>query len=202
MGLTIATKDRRFCLKMDEEKCEALFNRIVSDILAADKPQDDCYLPEILLEPDVNEAVAVGDKASTSVPAMNEALKIQSPSEVHKKKIFDNLTPSGNESEEEILPGEKNSGYGGFLYLECPYCGKRRAFCSRYPLKYYKCDRCGEKTELHDLVQMFLNCECGKNTAYLTNVTDEIFDVECINCGAPVAVQYNAKKKIYETIRG
>lgn len=88
MGLTIATKDRRFCLKMDEEKCEALFNRIVSDILAADKPQDDCYLPEILLEPDVNEAVAVGDKASTSVPAMNEALKIQSPSEVHKKRFL------------------------------------------------------------------------------------------------------------------
>lgn len=88
MGLTIATKDRRFILKMDEEKCEALFNRIVSDILAADNPQDDCYLPEILLEPDANEAAVVGDEANTSVPAMNEALKIQSPSEVHKKKDF------------------------------------------------------------------------------------------------------------------
>ena len=31
-------------------------------------------------------------------------------------------------------------------------------------------------------------------------VTDEILDVNCINCGAPVAVQYNAKKKLYETI--
>lgn len=101
-----------------------------------------------------------------------------------------------------MSPGENNSGYGGFLYLECPYCGERKAFCSKYPLKYYKCDSCGKKTELQDLSRMFLNCECGKNAAYLTNVPDEIFDVECINCGAPVAVQYNSKKKLYETIRG
>lgn len=202
MGLTIATKDRRFSLKMDEEKCEALFNRIVSDILAADKLQEDSYLPEILLEPDANEAAVVGDEVNTSVPAMNEASKIQSPSEVHKKKIFDNLPPSGNESGDEKAPGERGKAYRGFLYLECPHCGKRRAFCSRYPLKYYKCDSCGEKTELHDLAQMFLNCECGRNTAYLTNVTDEILDVNCIDCGMPVAVQYNAKKKLYETIRG
>lgn len=201
MGLTIATKDRRFSLKMDEEKCEALFNRIVSDILAVDKPQDDLYLPEILLEPDVNEASSVGDDADTSVPAINEALKIQSPSKVHKKKIFDNFTPSGNESEEEMPPGEKNSGYSGFLYLECSYCGKRKAFCSRCKLREYKCDSCERKTELHDLAQMFLNCECGKNAAYLTNITDEMLDVNCINCGMPVAVQYNSKKKVYETIQ-
>lgn len=85
MGLTIATKDRRFSWKMDEEKCEALFNRIVSDILAADNPQDDFYLPEVLLGSDANEAAVVGDEVNTSVPTMNETLKIQSPSEVHKK---------------------------------------------------------------------------------------------------------------------
>lgn len=36
MGLTIATRDRRFSLKMDEERCEALFNTIVRGILAGD----------------------------------------------------------------------------------------------------------------------------------------------------------------------
>ena len=84
-------------------------------------------------------------------------------------------------------------------YLECPHCGKRRAFCSRSRIQEYKCD-CGEKTELHDLAQIILNCECGSYAYYLTNVTDEIFDVACINCGTPIAVQYNAKKKLYETI--
>lgn len=147
-------------------------------------------------ESDVNESVSAGNDAGTSAPAINEALKIQSPSKVHKK-IF---TPSGNESEDEPAQSEKPKGYKGFLYLECPHCGKRRAFCSRARIQEYKCD-CGEKTELHDLVQIILNCECGKNSAYLTNVTDEIFDVDCIDCGAPVAVQYNAKKKLYETIR-
>lgn len=149
-------------------------------------------------EPDVNETVSAGNDAGPSVPAINEALKIQSPSKVHKK-IFDDLTPSGNESEDEKNPLEKPKGYKGFLYLECPHCGKRKAFCSRSRIQEYKCD-CGEKTELHDLAQIILNCECGSYTYYLTNVTDEIFDVACINCGAPVAVQYNAKKKLYETI--
>ena len=102
---------------------------------------------------------------------------------------------------QELAPPEQPRGYKGVLYLECPRCGKRRAFCSRYPLEYYKCDSCGKKTDLHDLVQMFLNCECGRNSAYLTNVTDEILDVNCIDCGMPVAVQYNAKKKLYETIQ-
>lgn len=199
MGLTIATKDRRFSWKMDEEKCEALFNRIVSDILAADNPQDDFYLPEVLLGSDANETAVVGDEVNTSVPTMNETLKIQSPSEVHKKNMGDHA-PSGSESGAEMSLGERNNGYGGFLYLECPYCGKRRAFCSRRRLKEYICD-CGEKTELHDLVRMFLHCECGRRTVYLTNVTDEILDVNCINCGMPVAVQYNSKKKLFETIR-
>lgn len=198
MGITIATKDRRFTLKLDDDKSEEMFNNIVIKILTGGTAPGPVMERK---EPDVNETASAGNGVGTSVPAMNEALKIQSPSEVHKK-IFDDLAPSGNESEDAKDPSENPKGYRGFLYLECPHCGKRRAFCSRYPLKYYKCDRCGEKTELHDLVQMFLNCECGKNTAYLTNVTDEIFDVECINCGAPVAVQYNAKKKIYETIRG
>lgn len=100
---------------------------------------------------------------------------------------------------QETSQPEKPKGYKGFLYLECPHCGKRKAFCSRSRIREYKCD-CGEVTELHSLAQMILNCECGSYAYYLTNVTDEVFDVECINCGAPVAVQYNAKKKLYETI--
>ena len=173
MGLTIATKDRRFSLKLDDDKSEEMFNNIVTKILTGGGTAPGHVMER--KEPDLNESVSAGNDAGTSVPAINEG-------------------------EDEPAPSEKPKGYKGFLYLECPHCGKRKAFCSRARIQEYKCD-CGEKTELHDLVQIILNCECGKNSAYLTNVTDEIFDVDCIDCGAPVAVQYNAKKKLYETIR-
>lgn len=33
MGITIATKDRRFTLKLDDDKSEEMFNNIVTKIL-------------------------------------------------------------------------------------------------------------------------------------------------------------------------
>ena len=35
----------------------------------------------------------------------------------------------------------------------------------------------------------------------MTNMTDTAFDINCLDCGAPVAVQWNEKKGLYETIR-
>lgn len=34
-----------------------------------------------------------------------------------------------------------------------------------------------------------------------TNETAEMFDLNCLDCGQPVAMKYNVKKKRYETIR-
>lgn len=51
------------------------------------------------------------------------------------------------------------------------------------------------------LVPLYINCQCGRGFKYMTNMTDNMFDINCIECGSLVAVQYNAKKKIYETIR-
>lgn len=48
---------------------------------------------------------------------------------------------------------------------------------------------------------MRINCECGLYTRYMTNLKDEMFDVNCINCGSLVAVKYNSRKNCYETIR-
>lgn len=46
-----------------------------------------------------------------------------------------------------------------------------------------------------------VNCECGGRFRYMTNMEEPIFDVNCLNCGAPVAIQWNEKKKIYETVQ-
>lgn len=92
-------------------------------------------------------------------------------------------------------------GYTGFLHIRCPECGASTSFCSKHSLTYFKCRECGEKTDLKDLTKLYTNCECGKNAVYLTNQKELAFDVDCIECGSPVAVKYNSKKNIYETIR-
>lgn len=186
MGLIIATKDRRFSLKLDDDKSEEMFNNIVTKILTGG-------------------GTAPGPVMERKEPDRKWKKVLPVPEQTEKAEPDPEVGQSEEGADDGTIQGtsqpEKPKGYSGFLYLECPHCGKRRAFCSRYPLKYYKCDDCGEETELHDLAQIILNCECGKYAYYLTNVTDEVFDVNCINCGAPVAVQYNSKKKLYETIR-
>ena len=188
MGITIATKDRRFTLKLDDDKSEEMFNNIVTKILTGG------YCPR----PPVMERKEPDRKWKKVLPVPQQSEREEPDLTAGQPEEEDDVRSVATQ---ELAPSEKPKGYEGFLYLECPHCGRRRAFCSRYPLKYYKCDSCGKKTDLHDLVQMFLNCECGRNSAYLTNVTDEILDVNCIDCGMPVAVQYNAKKKLYETIQ-
>lgn len=96
---------------------------------------------------------------------------------------------------------EEPRGYSGFLYVKCSHCGNIKAFCAKIKHKYYLCHECGGKTDLENLVPLYINCECGCRAKYMTNMTDKVFDVNCLNCGAPVAVTWNEKKKLYEPIR-
>ena len=48
---------------------------------------------------------------------------------------------------------------------------------------------------------LYMKCECGRQARYLTNMTETEFDVDCYDCGAPVAVAWNEKKWIYETMK-
>lgn len=116
--------------------------------------------------------------------------------------------PVPEEEQEEDEVSEKkvplmlsSQGYKGFLYIKCSKCGEVRAFCSKAPLRYCRCD-CGNQEELHDLVPMYAKCECGRTYRYLTNLEEAAFDVNCIACGSPMSVQWNAKKKVYEAIGG
>lgn len=91
-------------------------------------------------------------------------------------------------------------GYSGFLHIRCK-CGAEKSFFTKVGLNFYKCAECGAKTELKDLKLAFLRCECGGRIRYFTNETAEMFDLNCLDCGQPVAMKYNEKKKLYETIR-
>lgn len=128
---------------------------------------------------------------------------------VHQMVTPEKLPPQETiQGEPEVAPMEINknmtqelSGYTGFLHIRCEHCGKSKTFCTKHQLSYYSCKECGKKTDLKDLKRAFINCECGGTAGYLTNETAELIKLNCINCGMPVALKYNAKKKLYETIR-
>lgn len=114
--------------------------------------------------------------------------------------------PTQEETEVVLMETERclarePRGYSGFLHIHCEHCGKIKTFCTKHQLSYYNCKECGEKTELKDLKLAFINCECGSRLKYFTNETADLVELNCINCGMPVALKYNAKKKLYETIR-
>lgn len=92
--------------------------------------------------------------------------------------------------------------YKGFLHIRCPECGAEKGFCSKNGTDNIHCDQCGYEEKFKEpLTPMYVNCECGAGFKYLTNKKEEMFDIPCLKCGAPVPIRYNGKKKIYETIR-
>lgn len=101
---------------------------------------------------------------------------------------------------EEPAPKIISAGYGGYLYMKCPVCEKTRGFCAKTRLNHYRCE-CGAVTRMEHMVPLYMKCECGRQARYLTNMTDTEFDITCYDCGAPVAVEWNEKKQMYETMR-
>ena len=151
-------------------------------------------------------AVLNGKRFLVEVPAVeNPDFK----EAAHQMVTPEKLPPQETIQEEpEVAPMEINKnmtqelrGYAGFLHIRCEHCGKTKTFCTKHQLSYYGCKECGKKTDLKDLKQAFINCECGGTARYFTNETAELIELNCINCGMPVALKYNAKKKLYETIR-
>ena len=153
------------------------------------------------------------DKPAFTVEPLEEMLKrnrflVEVPAVENPdfKEAVPPQEPVREETEAAPMKTNKNltresRGYTGFLHIRCEHCGKTKTFCAKHQLSYYGCKECGGKTDLKDLKRAFINCECGGMARYLTNETAELIELNCINCGMPVALKYNAKKKLYETIR-
>jgi hypothetical protein len=91
----------------------------------------------------------------------------------------------------------------GFVYLRCPVCGETRGFNAKQELVQFHCNSCGSNSDMaqFNLVNLYSFCKCGRTWHYVTNMTDEMFDIPCLDCGNPVPVVFNAKSGAYETIR-
>lgn len=171
MSITIATQNRRFSLKAEEAESEELFNDLVLSIL---KPEQDIENPNL----NQKEQQAAVEKA---IELAGKEPKAAEPKEL------------------EELPVKRT--YRGFLYIRCDHCGERKAFCAKEPMGWYRCSKCGERTELEAMAEIYVECECGKRAHYVTNMIEPEFDIDCIDCGNPVAVHFNEKKGVYETIK-
>lgn len=88
----------------------------------------------------------------------------------------------------------------GFLHLRCKSCGQIHTFCAKQPIFDYTCRSCGEVAQLSGLTRVKQVCECGNVSNYYTNLDEWYFDLPCINCKAPVAVEYHPGRNRYETI--
>ena len=88
--------------------------------------------------------------------------------------------------------------FTGFLYVRCEKCGQERGFCAKTPISSCYCRECGGKTELKNMRQVKIWCECGSAYRYHTNIQDAAFDMPCLNCESPVALEWNENKNRYQ----
>lgn len=92
--------------------------------------------------------------------------------------------------------------YKGFMHMRCPHCGEIRTFCTKNGITHYHCSKCNCNTVLEGNARtLWVNCPCGVNARYTTNMTEKMFDMECPECRNPVAVEWNSKKHIYQPIK-
>lgn len=99
------------------------------------------------------------------------------------------------------MNSETKKGYKGFLLIRCEHCGKVKAFCAYEEITEFYCIDCGRTTLLEKLKKLWVHCECGKRFRYKTNQTEKMFDIDCLRCGYPVAIYWNGRKRVYETIK-
>lgn len=184
MKVRVSIPGTYMAAEMDEEQAYRTFRKIVELLCisgAGKSIKDEAGRTEPILMP-------------AHIPAMEAKPETIPEVEEPAIEVMDEPEPEGHEKMISI-------GYGGFLYIKCPDCGKIKGFCAKVRLSNFRCD-CGSVTRLENLVPLFLHCECGRNARYLTNMEEPVFDIVCYDCGNPVPVAWNSKKKQYETIRG
>lgn len=134
--------------------------------------------------------------APASVPGPPEDPKPKAPAHTQ--------APKPSEEKAEPKPHKEPPGeirpWSGFVHIRCDHCHKESTVCLRTPTRQYACRECGNSMDLPDSTTAYINCECGFNGRYITNVTDWFFDIPCAQCGRPNTVKYLPGKNIYVPI--
>lgn len=135
-----------------------------------------------------------GDTHSKEYAPAGESIK--APKKGETEEVAEATDAPDDKVVEDNEPPQK---YKGFLLIKCEHCGEVRGFNTRNEISEYKCD-CGGTTQLGHLIPFTALCECGKRWRYMTNLTEESYELNCIHCGSPIPVFYNDRKRKYETL--
>lgn len=185
MKVRITTVGKNISVDIEEEKATCVFNNLALQLLGVESKER----KENRKHQD-SQKVDVAESVLSPVPKQEKLLG-EPTSE--KTSMVENY--------QDIIPGGPYQ-YKGFMYLKCPSCGAVKGFCSKGYLKEFHCESCGTDTGFtEELKPLYVNCICGGKFKYLTNMNIDMFDINCINCGNPVAVNWNKKKQVYETIK-
>lgn len=146
------------------------------------------------------ESEEIPQEAPSVVQEPPKAAQPMNKQQSRVERLFGDFKGKTEEKSEAEKPEEHEpEEYRGFLLIKCKHCGKLKGFCAKTPISEFACD-CGGKTELYGLKAAHLHCKCGSNWTYKTNVTDEAFDYNCLNCGSPIDLELNSRRNTYVTI--
>lgn len=180
MKIRVSMPEASVAIDFEEGKALEVFGKL-NEVLLAMKKKGKVSVSEKIIIP-----IKAVVKPEVKVPYKEEAAQLSVPA----SEKFDDLSKSAAPK------------YKGFMYIKCPVCGKEKGLCMKKETDHYHCDSCGKRSEFEKpLVPLWVNCECGRRFKYFTNMTESLFDINCLDCGAPVAVKWNEDKQIYETIR-
>lgn len=155
-------------------------------------------------------SVDVGDKAISlfsKITSMlmdnlywysNSEVEIEKPKSDSVKKNIELPTPQA----EPVSNTYNGLTYKGFIYWKCKKCGAIRGFCLKKESKGIHCMSCGDDSLFEEpLKPLYAKCECGQSFKYMTNMDEEMFDMDCMECGAPIPIKWNAHDMCYQTIK-
>jgi len=184
--LTISTKIQSFTLELPDEECADRFRELVGAVISAKTTSGS-------VEADTPD-LSVEDEPEPELEEEPEPEPIERALPIVERPVPLQPASAPDRQPEPAL-------YRGFLYIKCPKCGEARGFNAKNEIGRYYCNSCGTSSELPaNLTPLFVNCECGRRFKYMTNITEDLFDIPCLNCGSPVPVQYNPRSNSYETI--
>lgn len=211
MRLTISTGNKRFSAKMDDAEGDKLFFDFVLQIMGDPEPdarddpefapnEDGTTLPENPVK--CPDAEGKEDPPEVIIPVEKipfAADFAEKAAETVSRKVFEAM----HKVPVSVFSSERQGDakeYTGFLYIRCPHCGNEHGFCAKVPTSLSNCRECGTPVALKNLRKVIFECKCGRNYRYFTNITDSMFDINCLNCGAPNTVDFIPKLNCYKGI--
>ena len=87
----------------------------------------------------------------------------------------------------------------GFFYIRCEACGREKGFYTREYLEFHECT-CGQRNDVLSARLAYVQCKCGYERRYYTNIRDDHFEQICHNCGMPIAMELSYRDGVYYSL--